>query len=324
MGDDVLTALLRPLWLIDTFHSVWEAGGTWGVKGHQDSCAIVHHMVRGGCVITFEDGSDPVDLREGDLAIFPHGTAHSFSAERGARTTPLSALVPNVSLGRSGLVRVGTAPYETRMLCASLRYSPLTDPGLYGGLPRIIVLRRPTLEGEPLLMSTLAALPSEIARTAPGARMVALRAFETVFVLALRVALERLTEELPALRALRHQGISKALMAIHGSYAEPWTLETLARKAGMSRSAFAQQFKELVGESPMRHLMARRLQEAKRLLSDTSVAQQEIAQRVGYRSQVGFHLAFRKEFDMTPGVYRSGRKVGRVGEPARETSKNFL
>ncbi|MFD5764379.1 AraC family transcriptional regulator [Streptomyces sp. NPDC127049] len=314
MGDDALTALLRPLWLIDIFHSVWEAGGAWGVKGHEDSCAIMHHMVRGSCVITFEDDSEPVDLYEGDLAIFPHGTAHSFSAGRGAHTTPLSALVPNVSPGESGLVRVGTPPYGTRMLCASLRYSPLTEPGLYGELPRIIVLRRSMLEGEPLLMSTLGALPSEIGRTAPGARLVALRAFETVFVLSLRVALEQLTEQSPALRVLRHQGISKALMAIHGSYAEPWTVETLARKAGMSRSAFSHQFKELVGETPMRHLTARRLQEAKRLLSDTPMAQHEIAQRVGYRSQVGFHQAFRKEFDTTPGTFRSEREVERVDE----------
>lgn len=312
MRDDVLTALLRPLWLIDVFHSGWEAGGTWGVKGHEDSCAIVHHMVRGGCVIGFEDGADPVELYEGDLAIFPHGTAHSFSSAHGVPTTPLSALVPSVSPGESRLVTVGTPPYGTQMLCASLRHSPMTDPGLYGGLPRIIVLRRPMLEGEPLLMSTLAALPAEIARTAPGARLVALRAFETVFVLSLRIALEQLTEQSPALRALRHEGISKALLAIHGSYAEPWTVETLARKAGMSRSVFSQQFKELVGEPPMRYLTARRLQEAKRLLSDTSVAQQEIAERVGYRSQVGFHLAFRREFDTTPGAFRSqGARVGR-------------
>lgn len=307
MGDDVLTALLRPLWLIDIFHSVWEAGGSWGVKGEADSCAVVHHMVRGGCVIAFEDGSGPVELHEGDLAIFPHGTAHSFSAEGGAPTTPLSALVPSVRPGESGLVRVGAPPYGTTMLCASLRYSPLTGPGLYGELPRIIVLRRPMLEREPLLMSTLAVLPSEIARTAPGARLVALRAFETVFVLSLRVALEQLTEESPALRALRHRGISKALMAMHGSYAEPWTVETLARRAGMSRSAFSQQFRELVGDTPMRHLTSRRLQEARRLLSETGVAQREIAERVGYRSQVGFHLAFRREFDVTPGAFRSDR-----------------
>ncbi|MEU4146028.1 helix-turn-helix domain-containing protein [Streptomyces parvulus] len=57
----------------------------------------------------------------------------------------------------------------------------------------------------------------------------------------------------------------------------------------------------------MRHLTSRRLQEARRLLSETGVAQREIAERVGYRSQVGFHLAFRREFDVTPGAFRSDR-----------------
>ncbi|MFI5689633.1 helix-turn-helix transcriptional regulator [Streptomyces sp. NPDC051636] len=90
----------------------------------------------------------------------------------------------------------------------------------------------------------------------------------------------------------------------------------------MSRSVFSQMFRELVGEPPMRHLMVRRLQEARRLLADTSVPQQDIAQRIGYRSQVGFHLAFRKEFDMTPGEYRTRRargtrprRRGRAGRP---------
>ncbi|MEU2660005.1 AraC family transcriptional regulator [Streptomyces sp. NPDC007325] len=328
MPDDVLTALLRPLWLTDVFHSVWEAGGAWGVRGHEDGCAILHHMVRGGCVISFEDGSAPVELYEGDLAIFPHGTAHTFSApeRNGGHTTPLSALLPSIAAvpclpgadpARSGCVRVGTPPYGTRMLCASLRYNPLTDPGLYGELPRIIVLRRQQLAGEPLLTATLAALPYEIERTAPGARLVALRAFETVFALSLRIALARLTEETPALRGLRHEGIGRALVAIHGAYAEPWTVESLARTAGMSRSVFSQRFKELVGETPMRRLAVRRLQEAKRLLADTSVAQQDIAGRVGYRSQVGFHLAFRKEFDVTPGAYRAEGAAVRSGNDPR-------
>ncbi|MFB6891667.1 AraC family transcriptional regulator [Kitasatospora sp. NPDC056327] len=309
MHDDVLSELLRPLWLTDIFHSMWQAGGSWGVKGHDDNCAIVHYMVEDRCVISFDDDSPPIELREGDLAIFPHGSAHTFAAEAGARTTPLSALVPHCRPGRSGGVSVGTPPYRTRMLCASLHFSAIGEPGLYQALPRIIVLRRHMLEGEPLLLRTLESLPSEIGRTAPGSRLVTLRAFETVFVLSLRIAMEELAEESPALQALHHPGISKALLAIHGSYAESWTVESLAREAGMSRSVFSQMFRELVGEPPMRHLTVRRLQEARRLLTDTSVPQQDIAQRIGYRSQVGFHLAFRKEFGATPGEYRARRPL---------------
>lgn len=48
------------------------------------------------------------------------------------------------------------------------------------------------------------------------------------------------------------------------------------------------------------------MQEAARLLGETSLPQSAVPQRVGYRSAVGFHLAFRKWFDRTPGEYRSG------------------
>ncbi|ANJ09750.1 AraC family transcriptional regulator [Streptomyces parvulus] len=308
MQDDVLSEVLRPLWLTDVFHSTWRAGGQWGVEGHDDSCAIVHYMVDGGCVITFDDGSDPVTLNEGDLAVFPHGTAHTFAAETGVAATPLSALLAQSPPGGSQVVTVGTPPYRTQMLCASLRYCATGEPVLYSALPRLIVIRDRFLKGESLLVRTLEALPSEVGRTAPGSRLVTLRAFETVFVLSLRIAMEQLADESPALQALHHPGISKALMAIHGSYGKPWTVGSLAREAGMSRSVFAQLFRELVGQPPMRHLTLRRLQEARRQLADTSVPLTEIARLIGYASQVGFHLAFRKEYGMTPGEYRAGHR----------------
>ncbi|MGW3351772.1 helix-turn-helix transcriptional regulator [Nonomuraea rubra] len=78
----------------------------------------------------------------------------------------------------------------------------------------------------------------------------------------------------------------------------------MAAQAGLSRSAFASTFRELVGEAPMRHLTARRMQEAERLLSDTGLSHSRISERVGYESTVGFHLAFRKWYGVTPGDYR--------------------
>ncbi|WP_432098881.1 AraC family transcriptional regulator [Streptomyces sp. WAC 04229] len=318
MRDDVLSEVLRPLWLTDVFHSTWRAGGQWGVEGHDDSCAIVHYMADGGCVVAFDDDSEPVSLNEGDLAVFPHGTAHTFAAEPGVPATPLSALLAHRAPSGSRVITVGTPPYRTRMLCASLRYCAVGEPVLYSALPRLILIRDRFLKGESLLVRTLESLPAEVERTAPGSRLVTLRAFETVFILSLRIAMEQLADESPALQALHHPGISKALMAIHGSYGNPWTVESLAREAGMSRSVFAQLFRELVGQPPMRHLTLRRLQEARRQLADTSVPLHEIARLIGYGSQVGFHLAFRKEYAMTPGEYRSRHRT--AAAPIRTTA----
>ncbi|MGW1077675.1 AraC family transcriptional regulator [Streptomyces sp. NPDC002537] len=157
----------------------------------------------------------------------------------------------------------------------------------------------PALEKEPLLTRTLESLTAETARREPGTQLIVTRAFEMVFVLSLRVALEQLAESSPELHALRHPGISKALLAIYREYAEPWTIDSLSRQAGMSRSAFTKTFRELVGEGPGQHLTKRRMQKAATLLSETT-----IPELVGYQSSVGFHLAFRKMFDLPPGEFR--------------------
>ncbi|GAA3656910.1 AraC family transcriptional regulator [Streptomyces chitinivorans] len=310
-GTDVLSELLRPLRLHGIFYSKWIAGGRWGVRGADDSCAVLHYMLRNGCVISFGDGAEPLRLGTGDLAVFPHGTAHTFadSEGRGRSALPLKSLLPDTSPGSSLCVTVGSEEPDTEILCASLHYDPAGEPSLYRALPRVIVLRRDMLEGELLLRRTLESLTTEMERTAPGARLVTLRAFEMIFVLALRTALERLSETSPALQALRHPGIGRALLAIYAGYHKPWTVESLSREAGMSRSAFAQTFRRLVGEPPARHLAARRMQEARLLLADPTVAQADIPERVGYRSAVGFHIAFRKEFGVTPGEYRASRQA---------------
>ncbi|MFJ2744606.1 AraC family transcriptional regulator [Streptomyces sp. NPDC087440] len=303
---DVLSELLKPLRLTDTYCSRWRAGGSWGIAGADDSHAVLHHMVRGGCHLTFDDG-ETLPLHEGDLAVFPHGTAHSFASAPGRATTPLRSVLPDLSPGTSASVTIGSAPPDTEILCASLHYDPTTEPALYRALPRVLVLRRELLRDEPLLHLTLEHLPRDITRSAPGTPLVSLRAFEMVFVLALRTAMERLAASSPALTALRHEGVSRALTAIYASYAHPWTLASLAQEAGMSRSAFTRTFRDLVGEPPARHLLFRRLQEARRLLADPAVPLQEIHQAIGYGSHVGFHLAFRKELGLTPGEYRAQR-----------------
>lgn len=310
---DVLSELLKPLRLTDTYYSKWLAGGVWGVTGHEDSHAVLHYMVRGACFITC-DGGEPVRLREGDFALFPHGTAHTFSAAPGVTTAQLHRVLPVRTAGSSHVITVGDARPDTEILCASLHFDSTTEPALYRALPEVIVLRAHMLGDEPLLLRTLQSLPAEITRTAPGSRMVSLRAFEMVLVLSLRTAMERLAAGSPALRALRHPGISRALTAMYASYAAPWTVETLSREAGMSRSAFSQVFRELVGEPPARHLMVRRLQEARRLLADVSVPLREIHQLVGYQSHVGYHLAFRKEFGITPGEFRALRTGGELAD----------
>jgi AraC family transcriptional activator of mtrCDE len=211
------------------------------------------------------------------LVVFPHGSAHVLADAPGRATVPLADLLPAREPGAIGTVRIDGPGPETTLLCGGLHYDASAATPLYRALPRVLVLPADVVAGQPLLRETLTRLAGEW----------------------------DLAE--PVLAALRHPAVAPALLAIHSRFAEPWTLRSLAAEAGLSRSAFAAVFRELVGEPPMRHLTARRMQEAARLLTTTTLPQETIARRVGYESAVGFHLAFKQWYGSTPGAFRRAR-----------------
>ncbi|HEY9369905.1 AraC family transcriptional regulator [Streptomyces sp.] len=305
-SDDLLSELLQPLRLTGVFDSRWRVSAPWAIEGDaEQSCAVLHYLTEGGCWITGE-GQTPIELRSGDLIVFPTGVAHRLADRPDRQGLPLRAVLPERQPGTSGEIRIEGDGPESRLLCAGLHYDASAATELYRALPWALVLYRSQVDREPLLRDTLRLLAAPDRPVGPGDRLITLRAFEMALVLALRPLLRKLAETPDGLPVLRHPGISRALVMIATRYAEPWTIESLAKEVGMSRSAFTAAFRELVGEAPARHLTGRRMQEAARLLSETSLPQSAVPERVGYQSAVGFHLAFRKWFGKTPGEYRSG------------------
>ncbi|MDV5148476.1 AraC family transcriptional regulator [Streptomyces sp. SBC-4] len=304
--EDLLSELLKPLRLTGVFDSRWHVRAPWAIEGDAErSCAVLHYVVEGDCWIT-TDGEASLELHAGDLVVFPTGTAHRLSDRPERQGVPLKAVLPERQPGTSGeIVIEGTGP-EARLLCAGLHYDASAATGLYTSLPWALVLDGAQVDREPLLRDTLRLLAAPDRPVGPGDRLITLRAFEMALVLALRPLLRELAGNPASLPLLRHPGISRAVVMMATRFAESWTIDSLAREVGMSRSAFTAAFRELVGESPARYLAARRMQEAVRLLSETSLPQSALPARIGYQSAVGFHLAFRKWFGVTPGEYRAG------------------
>ncbi|AVZ75392.1 AraC family transcriptional regulator [Streptomyces lunaelactis] len=305
-GDDLLSELLKPLRLTGVFDSRWHVRAPWAIEGDaEQSCAVLHFITEGGCWITGADQT-PLELHAGDLALFPTGTAHRLSDRPDRRGVALAAVLPEREPGTSGEIRIEGEGPVSRLLCAGLHYDASAATHLYKALPWALVLDGSQVDKEPLLRDTLRLLATTDRPVGPGDRLITLRAFEMALVLALRPLLCELADNPSSLPVLRHPGISKAMVMMATRFAEPWTVESLAREVGMSRSAFTAAFRDLVGEAPARHLTGRRMQEAARLLGETSLPQSAVPERVGYQSAVGFHLAFRKWYGKTPGEYRSG------------------
>lgn len=114
---------------------------------------------------------------------------------------------------------------------------------------------------------------------------------------------------------MQNRRIAKALAGIHQSPDNDWTLDALAREAGLSRSAFSQQFRESVGETPYAYLTRWRLGIAARLLGQTCLTIREIAYEVGYSSEYSFNRAFKQPRGRTSTKKRERRQSSEGGLP---------
>lgn len=99
--------------------------------------------------------------------------------------------------------------------------------------------------------------------------------------------------------------IGPSLHAIHQSPANAWTVTSLARVAGMSRTLFALRFAECTGQTPARYLLERRMELARDLLARSPLALAAVAHRCGYSTDVAFARAFRRRNGVPPGRYRA-------------------
>lgn len=156
-----------------------------------------------------------------------------------------------------------------------------TDPEIGGVKPVVELIKREVLEKR------------------AGQTLVLSRLVEVLLVEALRSAPATLTTT-GLLAGLRDPQLAAALRAIHTHTAHPWTLVTLARIAGMSRSAFADRFARIIGATPLNYLLQWRLAVAKSLLATKQVSVAEAAVAVGYESASGFSTAFSRETGKSP------------------------
>jgi AraC-like DNA-binding protein len=162
-------------------------------------------------------------------------------------------------------------------------------------LPPLIVVKADQTQSV-ALHTTMNLLAAETAESAPGSELSARRLADLLFIQCIRAHIASNSEKCNKglLRAIFDPQIGKALQFMHERVEAPWTVESLAEAAGMSRSAFALRFKELVGETPLEYLTGWRMQKAIALLQKGDRKLFEVAKSVGYDSDAAFSKAFKR------------------------------
>lgn len=155
------------------------------------------------------------------------------------------------------------------------------------------------------IQSTLRLISREAKAVRPGGETLITRLADVLVVQALRLWLNSAAEaERGWLGALRDEKIGHVLAIMHREPGRPWSVASLAKEAGMSRSAFCATFTELVGESAIHYPTRWRMHSARVALRETAEPLMSVSKRYGYRSETAFYRAFRRTFGVSPRRFR--------------------
>lgn len=304
---DILDDILKTLDLKGVLYFRTHFSGSWGTTvPDYEQAARFHLVVQGECHVTFQSGAH-VKLSSGDLILIPNGVQHVLSDSGLAKAPPLEAVLAAVGYDGSGVLRVGSGDPSaaTQMMCGHFNFRRGAEHPMLTALPEYIHLTSADRAKEPWLDDALKLVGQRMFSGAPGTEATVTRLSEIVLIELLKSNVVQSQSANAIMNALKDSQIRAALVTIHESPEQPWTVASLAQHIGMSRSRFSDRFSDLVGIGPMRYLSDWRLQKALVLLGDDSLSVQEISNRSGYQSTAAFSRAFTTKFGSAPSTFRS-------------------
>jgi AraC-like DNA-binding protein len=280
-------------------------------------------MAGAGHVITFHtlmEGScwaeaiglpnPPVHLRAGEIVVYPLGDPNVLASSPGMRGTPDPALYykPADRLLPFPLkMNHDTGADKCRFVCGFFGCDSRPFNPLLNALPRVVHAPL-SVPSRSLLSSLINVAVKESGDRGAGCEAMLAKLAELMFVEVMRNHIDSLPNDARGWFAgLRDPQIGAALRLIHGRSSEPWTLESLAREIGLSRSSFAERFTSYVQMPAMQYLARWRLQIAARLLETPNVSIAQAAAEVGYQSEAAFNRAFKRYAGLAPGTWRRER-----------------
>lgn len=266
--------------LLDRFRvraHLFHAGALCGVThfAAQPGRAFLHVLRRGDMVVTHSARSGAprkIRLAEPTLLFYPRPLAHDFH----------------------------NAPSEgADFVCATLDFDGGIKHPLVQALPPMVALPIAQVDG---IEQTLALLFAETARVRCGQRLLADRLFEVLLLQMLRWLLDHpgsagIQDGL--LSGLSHPKLARALTGVHERPGQAWSLDAMAQEAGMSRSAFAAEFKACLGTTPAEYLLRWRVSIAQSMLRG-GASVKTVSDELGYASAAAFSRAFAQVAGASP------------------------
>jgi len=300
--SDAMSDVLSLVRMEGEFVSASEYSAPWSLSFKRQASRF--HIVERGVAWIVVEGGEPVRLESGDLAVLPLGAGHIFTSDPALVSVPIDVAIATMATKADGVTRLGGGGGLTEVVCGQFSFAGILAPKLLEVLPPLILIRPE--RGKPLewLRLTTHFLVEETRNPRPGSALMIERLLDLLFIQAIREWGAKGPTGLGWMSGLRDPQVGKALSAIHENPVRTWIVEDLAGVAGLSRSAFAARFTDLVGQTPLKYVATWRLNLAADFLRASSLRVGEIAGRVGYGSEAALNRAFKSQFGTTPAEFR--------------------
>jgi len=304
---DLLSGILNVMKISGSLYFRTSFTSPWGVEVpfHQNVSRF-HYVHRGRCFVRVGNKDNAVFLEKGDLIIITRGASHKLSEPQDSPISSLDTIVEDSGFNGRGALMVGDpeSGHETQLICGHFAFDPGANHVLLDSLPDYVVVKDYGKATPDWLDNTLQMIGSELGYGKLGGDFIALKLSEIIYAQAIRHYIENDGKSRPGLAGFADSHIRSALIALHDNPSEPWSVEALAKIAGMSRTAFSNRFNDLIGNTPLNYLINWRMQIARQMLIDTEYPIIDIALKAGYQSEAAFGRVFKRHFDIPPAGFR--------------------
>jgi AraC-like DNA-binding protein len=301
---DIANELLRDFRIDSSVlcRSVMAAPWGFGVAGRD--LGSFHMVLVGHGWLEVEGRSEPIRVANGDLVVLPTGRAHWVKDSPITSAPSLTSILAHHDVVDGELRFGGDDGPLTEIVCGVFALEGVRSTPWIGRLPHVVVSR--SERGPSDWRGPVArALRDEARAPSKGGAAIVNRLLESLLADALRTELSALTHDgTLSGEALADRRIGRVLSRLHQSPGDRWSVESLAREAAMSRSAFSERFRSLVGEAPMKYVSTLRLARAARLFRSTDATIAQVAAEVGYGSSEALSRAFKMRYGAPPSAFR--------------------
>jgi AraC family transcriptional activator of mtrCDE len=306
MGTPTVDALLAAVSVEIEAFAICEIGEGVRLVVPPIEMIVVHYVLEGTAHVTIDE-HDFVEAGPGSLLIVPPARLQHLATSNDAL---MSKQVFEVcSPVREGILVIdatnGKEEPTLRIACGAVLPNPVGSFGPLKSLARPVV---EDLSAYPVVSASFAALLEEVKAPKEGSRALMSALMKGCLVVLLRRHLETSRTAGTAPAVFQDPRLSRAINAILNFPAAPHSLSSLAKEAGMSRSAFAHEFRAAVNYTPMEFVARVRLDLAHRLLETTALGVEGIATAVGFNSRSHFSHLFREHYGTDPSAFRRGEQ----------------